>query len=160
MGFLTICMCYLKIEPILYILSKYLLTHIQSSKFFFSEITQIFFSYIYISINTTIIICIPFILLNFFTYFLNSMFQFEFQILKNIFFFFSFFYINLILIITLKIIPEFLKFFLSFEASTQYFPLYFEAKFETYFKLIFNFYYSILFFFQLLCISYYCFMFN
>ena len=145
-SFLTIIIttisCYFKIYPILYIFSKYLLYNINSSKFFFSNIVQIFFTYLEISFYISITISFPFLLLNFLQYFIVSLYRFEIIFcLKTIFFSFTCFFFSIFFTYFL-IFPNFLTFFLNFESSNQFFPVFFEAKFDEYFFFCFKYIYK------------------
>lgn len=160
MLFITSIACYLYIEPILYTLSKHLLLNIKSNKFFFSEITQIFINYIEFSIKISLLIVIPFICFNIYSYFITSLYYVEAKKITICLGIFIFWYFIIIHIILKILLPNFLNFFLIYENSSQYFPLYYEAKFESYFYLVFQFLYTFLIFFQIPIFFLFCYIFK
>lgn len=133
MVILTTIVCYWYIHPLLYFLSEYLLMHMKSNKFFFSDLTNIFYLYIELSIYIALIITFPFIILNFFQYFMSGWYLDEYQKNVKIFFFFLFWYLFGFFLSYKIFLPALLQFCLEFEQQNVYIPLYFEAKFEEYF---------------------------
>lgn len=132
---ITTTVCFYNIEPFLYIFSKYLLTNINSNKFFYDNLIQIFFVYLQISALLSFYFCLPIIIFNWANYFLPSLYfiEWKFLIFFQIYFlvFFIFFIKSFF-----QFIPIFLDFFLFFENNAEYFPLYFEAHFDFYFFFI------------------------
>jgi sec-independent protein translocase protein TatC len=138
--FITAIFCYWNIDSILYLLSKYLLTEIQSHRFLFNNLIQIFYIHLKLAFFFSIILSVPFIFFNYISFFLSSFFKKEayfYGILSLVFI--IIYYLN-IYFISNSIIPNFLNFFLYFENNNAFFPLHFEAKFEDYFSLILSLY--------------------
>lgn len=151
----TLISCYLNIYPILYLFSKYLLSQINSSKFFFSNIFQIFFLYIEISVYISLPIVFPFIILNFFQYFIPSLYKKEIDSWSKVLFFTTFWLIFSIFFTYFYLFPQFLKFFLLFETTNNFIPIFFEAKIDEYFIFLFNLFFKCICFFQLPTIIYF-----
>jgi Sec-independent protein secretion pathway component TatC len=61
---LTFIVCYIYINQIIFILIKYLLYNMESHRFIFTKFTEVFYTYIRISLISSILICFPFILFN------------------------------------------------------------------------------------------------
>ena len=127
-GLTTICIFYNRI-PILYFFSHYLLTNIASSKLFFSHISHFFWTLWQISFIFACNFTIPFILINFYLFFLSGLTKSEARgVWKWIVSFWIYFIIIFCLIYN-YITPTFLKFFLSFVEENAYFSLHLEVKF-------------------------------
>ena len=145
--FLTTICCYFYIHPILYLFSTYLLEHMQSNKFFFSNLIDIIYIYLKISGSISFYICIPFLILNFIIFFFSSLFKHEIFFLLKIFSFFSFWYIFSFFFFFKFFLPLFIDTLLIFENKNLFFSLFFEAKFDEYFFTIIwvFFYFTLLF---------------
>jgi Sec-independent protein secretion pathway component TatC len=131
---------YIYIDSLLYIFSKEFLLSIDSSKFFFSDVRQLFWMYLKIAFWVTSFCILPFFLLTGFIYVLPSFYLKE---LKVVIFwkclFLMSYYINLYVISTF-IIPNILFFFLQFNVQNEFFMIHFEAKFEEYFNFLIKLY--------------------
>lgn len=123
--------------------------NISSKRFFYSNITQIFWVYIQISIYIAVIITLPFHILNFSLYFLQSLYPKEFFFLIKLFFKFILIYLLAGFINYHILIPNILIFFLNFEQKNLYLITHFEAKFDEYFFLILGFNFKLMLMFQL-----------
>lgn len=113
--------------------------NISSKRFFYSNITQIFWIYIQISIYIAIIVTLPFQILNFLVYFLQSLYPKEFFFVLRLFFKFVIIYLLAGFLNYYILIPNILNFFLKFEQKNLYLITHFEAKFDEYFFLILGF---------------------
>ena len=60
----TFFICYLYINQIIFLLTNFLLSNMNSPRFIFNNITEILYTYIKFAFITTFLICIPFISLN------------------------------------------------------------------------------------------------
>jgi len=156
MFFITLITCFLNIDAILYLLAKDLLLNINSNKFFFSNLTEIFFTNIQISVYIAFLITIPFFYFLFFLYFITSLYLYEVFFFYKIFLIWISCYLSFNFFILNFGIPYFLQFFLQIEKNFIFFPIYFEAKFEDYFIIIitwflkFNFLIQVPFFIYIL----------
>ena len=133
---ITLITTYWNLNSILYVLSKYLLFNMSSARFFFSDLTQILYIYIELSVFISILACIPFHLLSIFIYSIPALLKHEFQAIFKLCIVCIASYVVGFYIIYQFGIPSFLNFFLSFETPNKYFPLHFDAKFDEYFKMI------------------------
>lgn len=128
--------CYFYMDVLIYLLAKHLLLNIDSSKFFFSNVSQLFWLYLKISLGTSFIISIPFVGFNCVLFFFES-----FNKRQRIFFwifvflFFFFYYLFLFNLFNV-IIPHILIFFLSFNIQNDLLTIHFEAKIEEYFSFV------------------------
>lgn len=123
--------------------------NISSKRFFYSNITQIFWIYIQISIYIAIIVTLPFQILNFLVYFLQSLYPKEFFFVLKLFFKFVIIYLLAGFLNYYILIPNILKFFLNFEQKNLYLIAHFEAKFDEYFFLILGFNFKLNLMFQI-----------
>lgn len=145
---LTFITCYLYINQIIYVLTTYLLNNMHSHRFIFTKVTEVFYTYIQISIITSLLICFPFILFNIWLFIVPGLYKYErlyynfFNIIILLFFIISFF------ISYFYIIPNILNFFLYFENNSIYFPLHFEAKINDYLFPIYFFLFNMIVCFQ------------
>ena len=120
-----------------------------SHRFIFTKLTEIFFMYIKFSLITGIIFSIPIFIIQLWLFFLPGLYKYEkkifdlYFIISFIFFFISFF-INYY-----YLIPNILKFFLNFEQTNSFFPLHFEAKLEDFLFFIIYIFINIIICFQL-----------
>jgi len=131
---------YIHIDSLLYLFSKEFLLSIDSSKFFFSDVRQLFWMYLKISFWVTIFCIIPFFFITIFIYILPTLYLKEFKIV--LFWhclFLLFYYINLY-IISMFIIPNIFFFFIHFNVQNEFFMIHFEAKFEEYFNFLIKLY--------------------
>ena len=146
---LTIICCYIYIDPIIYVLTKYLLINMNSHRFIFNQLINILYIYIKLSIFLGIFINIPFCLLNIYFFFYNSLYKYEIKFLKKIFFLINFLYILSIFIFFNYIIFNFINFFLNFEQYNFFFPLHFEARLDEFINLMIKIFFNIALIFQL-----------
>lgn len=128
--------CYLYIDVLIYLLAKHLLLNIDSSKFFFSNVSQLFWLYLKISLSISFIISIPFIGFNCILFFFESLTNkqqkyFWFCLLGFFFCYYSFIYF-----LYNFVIPQILIFFLKFNLESEILTIHFEAKIEEYFNFI------------------------
>lgn len=148
--FLTFVFSYIYAEKLMYLyvlpfLKIQLLSHkILLTNFIFTDLSEPFYSYVYISTFISIYFSFLIFLYNFFSYLKMGLFFYEKQLLGKFLTFF-FIYINLVFIlISHFILPTFLNFFLSFEKPGlgKFFSIRFEAKLFDYIilnnKLIFS----------------------
>lgn len=150
-GFLSFlilfCICYFYMDVLIYLLAKNLLLNIDSSKFFFSNVSQLFWLYLKISFGVSLIISIPFFGFNCILFFFES-----FNKRQRVFFWvsvFLFFLLYILFIYSLfnLIIPHILIFFLSFNIQNELLTIHFEAKIEEYFNFILDIIFFLGFFF-------------
>lgn len=139
---LTFITCYIYINQIIYLLTYYLLYNMNSHRFIFTKLTEVFYTYIQFASISSLLICFPFILFNLWLFFIPGLYKYEkfffdFYFLFILFLFFSSFFISYN-----YIIPNILRFFLLFENNNLYFSLHFEAKIQDYlipiYILLFN----------------------
>lgn len=149
MFLLTLFFCYYNLNSILYLCSEFLLYNMNSTRFFFSNLTQIFYSYIKLSFHITFIICVPFHILSGILYVIPSLFKAEFRFLLTIFLSFISIYVVGFFFIYTFIIPNMLFIFLIFEKQNNFFPLHFDAKFDEYFQMILHFIFKLNIIFQI-----------
>lgn len=150
------CVCYMHMDSLLYLLSKYLLLHIESSKFFFSHISQLFWVYLHIALWISFLIGLPFFIFNYILYMLAAFIKREFSKVLKTFFFFWVCYYNTLLLTNVFVIPAFLDFFLGFNnTDSGYFAIHFEAKFEEYFALVILIFFRLELFFICIFIFFY-----
>jgi Sec-independent protein secretion pathway component TatC len=123
--------------------------NIHSKRFFYSNLTNIFWTYIQLSIYISIIITIPFQILNFLIYFLQILYPKEFSFIIQLFFKFSLIYGLVGFINYYFLIPNILNFFFKFEEKNLYLITHFEAKFDEYFFMVLNFNFKLNLIFQL-----------
>ncbi len=145
----TVIICYNYKFQILYLLSKHILSNINSNKFFYNNITQLVYFYIEISCWISFLIIIPFIFFNFLSFFLNSFYFLDYIWMLKIYLYFLIIYIISILLCYFSIIPEFLSYFFNFEKNNYFFPLFFEANLENYIHMILKIFFEVLFLFQI-----------
>lgn len=125
---MTIITCYIYINQLIYVFSSTLLHYMNSHRFIFTQLTEVFFTYFKFSIIIGILISIPFILINFWLFLLPGLYKYE-KLYLNI-------YICIILLLFIIsiivnyyfIFPNILKFFLYYENNNLFFPIHFEAK--------------------------------
>jgi sec-independent protein translocase protein TatC len=130
---LTACCIFYNRIPILYFFSHHLLINITSSKFFFSHISQFFWTLWEISFIFACNFSVPFIFFNIFIFFLSGLTKSEAKRLWKWFFVFCIYLGLVFFLIYTYIIPSFLNFFLSFSEENSFFSLHLEVKFEEYF---------------------------
>lgn len=121
------------IDSILYFFAKDLLSNMDTPKFFFTNILEIFWMYLEISLYVSFFWSLPFFIINYLVFFLNGFYQHEWIESLKVYGIFFLCYLFYFFFIFNYILPTFLNFFLLFENSNWYFPLYFEARFEDYF---------------------------
>lgn len=144
----TFIVSYYYINQIIFVITKYLLCNMESQRFIFTKITEVFYTYIQFSLITSLFITIPFILLNFWFFLIPGLYQYE-RFYLNCFFFLIFLLFNFSFIISYNyIIPTVLKFFLYFENNNIYYPLHFEAKINDYLFPIYLFLFNLMICFQ------------
>jgi sec-independent protein translocase protein TatC len=138
--FLTFLVSYFYAEKLIYLYTlPFLKSQIISPKivltnFIFTNLSEAFYSYIYISLIISIYFTFLLLLYNFFSYIKIGLFKHEKKILY-MFLQYFFIYLNMILVVILKyFLPIFLNFFLSFEKSTinSLFTIRYEAKLVDY----------------------------
>ena len=133
----TFFISYLYKNQIIFIITKYLLNNMNSHRFIFTDLTLVLFIHLKLILFISILINIPFLIIHFIYFMINSLYIHELKSYINIsinsilIFFFSI-YINYN-----YIFPQILNFFLSFENKNNFFPLHFEAKFEDFFNIFF-----------------------
>ena len=88
----TSIICYFYKDQITYILTNYLLYNMNSHRFIFTDLSQVFFIYIKIVLFVSIIINVPFIILHFLYFFWSSLYLNELKSLIIIIFYILFFY--------------------------------------------------------------------
>jgi Sec-independent protein secretion pathway component TatC len=121
------------IDSILYFFAKDLLNKMDTPKFFFTNILEIFWMYLEISLYVSFFWGLPFFIFNYLCFFFNGFYKHEWVDAWKTYIYFFFGYVFYFFFIFYYILPTFLNFFLLFENSNWYFPLYFEARFEDYF---------------------------
>jgi sec-independent protein translocase protein TatC len=144
----TFCIFYNRI-PIFYFFSHYLLINLTSSKFFFSHISQFFWTLWQISFIFACNFTLPFIFFNFYLFFLSGLTKLEANLFLKWFLLFWIYLGTIFFTIYTYIFPSFLNFFLSFTEENPFFSLHLEVKFEEYFFMFIKFF----FFLELLLIS-------
>ena len=136
-----------------FLFAENLLQYMDSQRFFFQNLTDIFFLQIYISFFFGFFFALPFLILQIGSFFFSSFFLYEF---KQFFIYFSFFLISYLLSFLSSyyiLVPNFSQFLLFFEINPKIFPLHFDAQFESYFTFLVSLYLNNFFFFQIpLCI--------
>ena len=152
-SFLTILItslsCYLYINQLIYFLASYLLHNMNSQRFIFTKLTELFTTYLKFSLITGSIISIPFIIFSFWLFFIPGLYKYERNYL-NYFIFFVIILFSLSWAVSYHfILPNILKFFLHFENDNVYFPVHLEAKLNDYLFPIFILLMNILICFQL-----------
>jgi|688.fasta_scaffold06839_21 sec-independent protein translocase protein TatC len=146
---ITFFVCYFYKEQLVFLLTKTLLYNMNSHRFIFTTLIEIFFSYIYFCIYFSIIINIPFNIVFIGHFFFNSLYIHEFKLFFNFLILVIFFYIISIFLNYFFILPNFLKLFLNFEQSNSYFPLHLEAKIDEILKILLKIFIYIILYFQI-----------
>ena len=111
---LTFICSYFYINQIIFVITKYLLYSMNSQRFIFTKITEVFYTYIQFSLITSLFICLPFILINLWLFFIPGLYKSERFYLNCFLIFIIFFFIFSFIISYYYIIPTILKFFLYF----------------------------------------------
>jgi len=127
--------------------------------FIYTDITEIFFLNFYISLLTSFLIYLPFLLFQIWFFFSKGLTKKENLNILKIFFFFIFFNFCIIYLICLKIIPNLWIYFYNINSSNNYLlNIYFEPKINNYF-LFFLYLYIYLYLFFLYPLFIYLFIF-
>ena len=149
MIFFTFISCYLYINQIIYIIVNYLLYNMNSHRLIFTKITEVFYTYLKISLTFSLLICFPFIILQIWLFIIPGLYKTEKLFFNFFLIIILFLYIISILFSYKIIIPKILNFFLLFEKGNLYFPLHFEARLKEYLNTIIFIYIYMLFCFQI-----------
>ena len=139
---LTFIACYIYIDQIIYLLTRHLLSNMSSNRLIFTTLTEVFNVYIKISFISSLLICLPFLLIHLWFYIIPGLYKIE-TYYFNFFFFIIFLFFALSFFINYSyILPNILKFFLYYENNSYYIPIHFEAKIHEYlifiYKLLLN----------------------
>jgi len=157
---LTIFFCYLYNDAIIYMFVNPLLIKMNSQRFIFTGLKEIFFMYLKFSFLLGFFFSIPALIIQCVSFLLNGLYYYEckilffFFLLSNLLFLFGFFLGYKI------IIPNAWNFFLEFENKNMYFPLHFEAKLNNYLFFIVNLLLGIIICFQIPAFFFISFSFN
>ena len=140
----TFCICYLYSDAIIYLFVNTILIKMDSQRFIFTSLKEIFFMYIKFSFLSGIFFSFPVFLIQFLCFFMNGLYKYEIKIIfQYIVLSFLLFIIGFFLGYKI-IIPNAWTFFLEFENNNVFFPLHFEAKLNNYLFFIINFLFSII----------------
>lgn len=129
---LTSLSCYIYINQLMYVLTYYLLYNMNSQRFIFTKLTELFFTYIKFSLISGLFFSLPCILFSFWLFFIPGLYKYERQYLN--------WYTSIVIIIFILscilnyylILPNVLNFFLFFENNNNFFPVHFEARLKDY----------------------------
>lgn len=146
---LTIICCYIYSDAIIYVLVNPILIKMNSQRFIFTSLKEIFFLYLKISLILSLIFTLPIILIQLLFFFSNGLYKYELKKIIFISILSSFLFIFGYLLGYKLIIPNIWNFFLEFEKQNAFFPLHFEAKLENYLFFILNMLFGIVFCFQI-----------
>lgn len=138
---------YFYMDVLIYLLAKNLFLNIDSSKFFFSNVSQLFWLYLKISLAVSFIISIPFFAFNSILFFFEGFNKRQRLFFWSYIFLFFFFYFFFLFGLYNFIMPHILKFFLSFNIQNELLTIHFEAKIEEYFNFILDITFFLGFFF-------------
>ena len=124
--------CYCYSDPLLYLFIKPFLLEIYSNRFIFTNLIEIFFTYIKFSCLTALIIALPILIFQLWLFFIPGLFRWERRKL-TLALLISVSFLCMGYGISYKIIlPSISNFFLNFDSNNLYFPLHFEAKIYDY----------------------------
>lgn len=127
----TIC-CYIYSDPLLYLFIKPFLLEMYTNRFIFTNLMEIFLTYIKFSIILGFIFSIPIFILQCWLFFIPGLYKWERKkltlslVISFIFFCLGWF------IAYFGILPSIGNFFLKFDNNNLFFPLHFEAKINDY----------------------------
>jgi len=159
--FSTLIICYLYKEIVLFLFVKPSLIFFEKNSlyFIFTNLTEIFSTYIQISYFIANQIIFIFILYHLIIFITPGLYYFEYKNLKNIFKINIFFWIMSILILNILILPISCQFFLSYQKTINNLTLnfYFEAKINEYLKFYILSYYLCNLNFQFFVFFFICF---
>lgn len=129
---LTSICCYLYSDPLLYIFIKPFLLEMYTNRFIFTNLLEIFLTYIKFSLIISFILTIPIFIFHLWLFFKPGLYKWEEKKLNltlyiSIFFFFLGCFIGYYIIL-----PSIGNFFLNFDNNNLFFPLHFEAKINDY----------------------------
>ena len=119
--------CILYNNTLTFLLAKQFLNSIDSPKFFFSNIMELFVWQIQISIAVSLVIGIPFLFFNFLMYFVPSLYFNEYFKVLFSSIFYCFYYISFICLFNNFFFFNFISFFFKFSQENNYLPIFFEA---------------------------------
>ncbi len=130
--FLTFCCCYLYSDPLLYIFIKPFLLEMYTNRFIFTNLMEIFLTYIKFSFIIALILSTPIFILHLWLFFIPGLYKWERKKLTiSLLISFIFFIIGWSIAYFI-ILPSVGNFFLNFDNNNLYFPLHFEAKINEY----------------------------
>ena len=139
--------CTSNLEILLYISTKPI-SKFKGFNFIFTEISNAFTCYLNLLVIYSLLLTLPFLILNIFYFLTPSLYKYEHSIIKNLLFIslslflFTFFFINLIFL------PNLLTFFFKFEITQYPFNIFFEGRIDTYLSFFIKIYYMFLIIFQ------------
>lgn len=146
---LTLICCYIYSDAIIYILVNPILIKMNSQRFIFTSLKEIFLLYLKISFILSLLFTLPILLIQLLFFLSNGLYQYELnKIILISLISFIFFLLGFLLGYKI-IIPNIWNFFLEFEKQNNFFPLHFEAKLENYLFFILNMLFGIIFCFQI-----------
>lgn len=146
---LTIICCYIYSDEIIYIFVEPIISKMNSQRFIFTNLKEIFFMYFEFALIGGFFFSLPILIGQIFFFFINGLFKYEIKIIYFITFIsFILFFLGFGLGYY-YIMPSAWDFFLLFEQKNNFFPLHFEAKLNTYLFFTLNILLSIILSFQL-----------
>ncbi len=145
--FITFFVCYFYCFEIIYIFTKPFLWYIKY--FIFTDLTEVFYTSIEISLFFSFYLIIPLFLYQFWCFFIPSRFESERKKLNFLLFGIFILFVFSIIIVYYVILPKFYQFLLNFQISTNLLNIQLEARIKPYVELVWKIFVFFTFFFQL-----------
>tara|TARA_B100001142_G_scaffold300436_1_gene325206 strand:+ start:31597 stop:32349 length:753 start_codon:yes stop_codon:yes gene_type:complete len=157
---ITISICYIYSDAIIYMFVNPLLIKMNSQRFIFTSLKEIFFMYLKFSFLLGLLFSFPIFILQLLLFLSNGLYKYEIKIILFFLIFSGLLFIIGFLLGYKIIIPNAWNFFLEFENKNIFFPLHFEAKLNTYIFFILNLLLGIIICFQIPAFLFIFFSFN
>lgn len=130
--FITSCCCYIYSDPLLYLFIKPFLIELYTNRFIFTNLMEIFFTYLKFSLIIGLICTLPIFILQCWLFFIPGLYKWERKKLTfSLLISFIFFCLGWITAYY-AVLPSISNFFLKFDNNNLFFPLHFEAKINDY----------------------------
>lgn len=144
---ITFITCYFYCDNILYLLTNSIFKYMKSQRFIYTNLIEMFYINIKISLIIAIICLIFILIIHFYLYFFNALYKYEQNLFKKLVIYNNIIILCIISIFYYYIIPYAWTFFLYYE-NNLLFPLHFEAKLTNYLNFLLTILINIFIIFQ------------